>query len=200
MRLKAGSDWVSRMRRGREFQIRGAEKRCCRGINRNFVWINETCRVIQQQFWMKECDIFRGVKIYTLTHPIPWSTPLVFEKLLWLTVQIYHSFCTIFYLFSSLLYCVFFSFVFVYWCYCVKCTILMIWPCYGTVPSVSPAVCPSSSGTHFQKRSSEKLHFGGEIFLPGTRYRYFHFMTRRLKKKFTWIRWIFESTSEPQGN
>jgi len=33
-------------------------------------WWCETCRVIQQQPWMKECDSFRGESKHTLTPPI----------------------------------------------------------------------------------------------------------------------------------
>jgi len=34
-------------------------------IDRQFFhpWSCETCRVVQQQFWMKQCDIFRGQNI-----------------------------------------------------------------------------------------------------------------------------------------
>jgi len=51
-------------------------------------WWCETCRVTQRQFWMKECDIFRGSKHTLAPHtysqgvPTPWSTPLLYAIVL----------------------------------------------------------------------------------------------------------------------
>ena len=54
------------------------------------LWWRETCRVIQQQFWMKECDILGGQNTLWPLHIFrgqdpqrPGSSPLVTGKGIW---------------------------------------------------------------------------------------------------------------------
>ena len=47
-------------------------------------WRDETCRVIQQQFWMKECDILRGRNIpCPLLHIFRDPNPKVYDPASW---------------------------------------------------------------------------------------------------------------------